>query len=530
MSIQAVTPILFFLVPVATIVLFLLAVARPTAHPLHIHVHILDRHKTRVVWVFPVIFSLALLSIAAGALLFVRQHSDAFSLALADEIVTAALYMELSFSCMHLLSVITTMAALRPVVFLLYCILLTTILISATLVSIVGSFKAMPLFLSPVLYLTLTILTLPVITFSLLSTIDRSEVSLAPEIIVASPSYPRSSMEKPGLFDDAFSAEDSSTFPPRSRSPPTTRNISVSVLCGQVSAIVHFGFSIAFLVLVPDQSSSLSTLSTEEAATGVWKEALAFQISRTAFLVIWIICTMAAFLQLYSKSANPHPLLRNSTLTSVSEATITAFTDMPPRSPQRPRIKFMAISRSSSFSSPRPRRHPLQPFPPPVPRRPSPIDDFGDLEDPFAFAPVLPYAGESVRNSRATASTAVDEPRPTRMSAWGTLTPPQPPPTALQGVRRPSLRALGLKRGVSASITTGDADAVTIGSKGSKSMKRRSMSIFTGYTSPSEYSQFGEGDSGFDMEEALLAQKLLQTLDAANNTSAGSAARRWRRS
>lgn len=90
------------------------------------------------------------------------------------------------------------------------------------------------------------------------------------------------------------------------------------------------------------------------------------------------------------------------------------------------------------------------------------------------------------------------------MSAWGTLPPvipPRPPPNVLvfnpPARRLPSLRNLRL-------AATPSID------------NRRSLSFFS-YTTPSAYSQDGDEayDGAFDVEEALLAQKLLRRLDAA---------------
>jgi hypothetical protein len=95
---QAIPPSLFFLVPLATIILFFLAIShtvvRHSHDPVLIHIQLLDRRKKRVAWVFPVVFSLALLAILAGALLFFRERSNSFSLAVADSFVTSILYVE----------------------------------------------------------------------------------------------------------------------------------------------------------------------------------------------------------------------------------------------------------------------------------------------------------------------------------------------------------------------------------------------------------------------------------------------------
>lgn len=176
----------------------------------------------------------------------------------------------------------------------------------ATSISIMGSFKAMPPLLSPVLYLAMTILTMPVITFSFLHTLSSSEASLAPQITQATTySYPAYSSEKPRILDDIPSnLEMTQTNLPANY---TTRNIPVYLLCGQISAVCHFAFAIGLLVLLPDQSSPPTTLTREEVTAGVWAEALVFRIAQTAFLVIWIICTMSAFLRTCSFSL-PSPV------------------------------------------------------------------------------------------------------------------------------------------------------------------------------------------------------------------------------
>ncbi|KAF7315674.1 hypothetical protein MIND_00083000 [Mycena indigotica] len=521
MSIQPAMSFLFFVVPVAAIALSVVAAARSS--------NFQDpSSKRRVVWTLPVFFTLAILSTAAGTLFFVRLHGDNFSLALANSVVVAALYMELSFCVLYLLSVITTLAVLRPVKFLFYCILITAILISATLVYIIESFQVIWPLLSPILYLALTILTLPVIGFSFLSTVDHPRVFLAPQILVSSPSYPRLSIEKPRLsfVDEGLSTEESCVAPVHP--PPIKRAAAVFVLCGQTFAIIHFGLSIAFAILVSDQPPPLLASALQETVGDMRQEALAFEIAGTAFLVLWMICTMMAFL--------PSRLRRRpASLATVSEVAVTAFTDAHLR---RPRIKLKSLvslsvqnstPRSSPFSTPAPNAIP-DPLWPKMPA----INDLDELQDPFALKsePVV----VSLRTSQPNGST--NGPRQPRMSAWGTL-PVTPPPT-LQVYREnvgrlPSLRALGLRR--AAPSRASDTDAITLASKRTATTtgkstpgRRRSMSVFTGYTSPSEYSQVGEGDAGFDMEEALLAQKLLQRLDAASNTgNAGPGTGRWAR-
>ncbi|KAJ6594174.1 hypothetical protein B0H19DRAFT_1056514 [Mycena capillaripes] len=527
---QAIAPSLYFLVPLATVVLFFLAISHTVVQhrhdPVFIHIQLLDRRKQRVAWVFPVVFSLALLAIIAGALRFFRGRSDSFALALADCIVTSILYAELSVSVLFLLCIVADLSTIHSTVFSVYSIVLLTILISATSISIMGSFKAMPPLLSPILYLSMTILTMPVITFSFLSTLSSSEASLAPQITLSTTcSYPAYSSEKPRILDDVPSSlEMTQTTLPANY---TTRNIPVYLLCGQISAVCHFAFAIGLLVLLPDQSSPLSTLTSEEVTAGVWAEALVFRIVQTAFLVVWIICTMSACLQLFSR-VNHSPSVRTSTLTTGSDA--TAFTSLPPRT-HRPKTK----SCSSSFSSPRPRRQPVSP------RRPSP-DDFQNLHDPFASARTSRTVGPFSPTATAAATTDPTEARPTRMSAWGTLPqppppviPPRPPPNVLvinpPAGRLPSLRNLRLAAArVSSVPSSADCGVYTgytgtgVGGGDGKSL-RRSMSFFS-YTTPSAYSQDGEGDAdgfdaAFDVEEAILAQKLLRRLDAAGTGSAG---------
>ncbi|KAJ7217760.1 hypothetical protein GGX14DRAFT_561125 [Mycena pura] len=549
---QAIPPALYFLVPLASVLLFFLAVSRADVRPRH-DPTIVNIQLRRVVWVFPVVFSLALLSILAGALLFSRQRSTSFSLAMTDSVVSSVLYLKLCFSAMYLLSVVTTLASIHPAKFFFYCIVLATILISATMVSIAGSFEPIPPLVPPILYLCMTVLTVPVTTFSLLTAMDRSEVFLAPRINV-SPTYsfPRLSTEKSRSFDDVPPTLEM-RLPERAARAPAARNISIYILCGQISASVHFALWISILVYLPDQSSPAPTLTGEEVAAGVSTEAFVFRIVQTVFLVFWIICTMSALLQLYSRSGSGcHGVgVRSSTFTTASEATITAFTALPARSSRRgPRIKYMSISRSSSFSSPRPRRQPVdhdRDPPADVPRRPSPLDDFQNLRDPFAPPPAY------LRTSEATASTGtVDDPdakwqRPTRMSAWGTLPPiasPRPPPNVLvlnpstraHARRLPPLHRLGLRVGGRAATGADGASTLHSASTGegkeTRKGKRRSRSIltaYTGYTSPSAYSQDGEGDMGFDMDEALLAQTLLRRLDAAAvpGRSDASSGRKW---
>ncbi|KAJ6587174.1 hypothetical protein DFH09DRAFT_1430729 [Mycena vulgaris] len=496
---QAIPPSLLFMVPLVTILLFFVAISNTIVQhrhdPVLIHIQLLDRRERRVTWVFPVVFSLAILAVLVGASRFFQEKSNSLFLAVADSVVTSILYVELGVSAMYLLSLVAHIRVIQPVVFSLYCMVLSVILISATLVSIVGSFKTMPRLLSPILYLTTAVLTIPVITFSFLSNLHPSEASLAPQITLSSScSFPPLSSEKPQLFEQVFSSREMSHT--TLTAGYATRNISVYILCGQISAIVHFAFEIGILVLLPDQSSPPPTLTSEEMLAGVWVEALTFRIVQTAFLVFWIICLVAAFLQLFSRVNRP--AARASVLTDASDS--TAFTALPQRA-KHPYSK----SRSSSFSSPRPRRAPVHPRPQHAhPGRTSPpgADDFQNLHDPFAS----PFAGAGKQAPFADADREAYAARPTRMSTWGTLPPvipPRPPPNVLvinpQARRLPSLGAL----------RTASADS--LGGYG-----RRSLSMFS-YTTPSAYSQDGDEayDIAFDVEEALLAQKLLRRLDAA---------------
>ncbi|KAJ6499036.1 hypothetical protein C8R45DRAFT_925716 [Mycena sanguinolenta] len=530
---QVIPPAMLLLVPLATVVLFFVAVSRTVVQhrhePVFIHVQLLDRRRRRVAWVFPVVFSLALLAIVVGALLYFRgkQFEGALTLAVTECIVTSVLYVELFVSALYLLHVVADLGTIQPVILYCYSMVLAAILFSATFLSVMGLFMAAPPLLAPILYLSMAILTMPVITFSFLSTLSVSEAaSLAPQITLSSTySYPAfsSDSEKRQMMLEDIDVPSSSLEMSSYSSYSATRRIPVYILCGQISAVVHFAFAIALYVLLPDQSSLPSTLTGEEVTAGLWVEALVFRTVQTAFLVAWIICTMSASLQLFSR-VNHHtqdPSVRTSTLTTASDA--TAFTALPLRAHHR-----QSKSRSSSFCSPRPRRHPV------VPRRPSP-DDFQNLHDPFA----------SVRTSRTVApplSPAADasgyDERPTRMSAWGALPlslspppviPPRPPPNVLvfnpPAKRLPSLRGLAAR--VSAVPSNADS-GVFLGSvadgNGNKNLSaKRSMSFFS-YTTPSAYSQEGETADEyetFDVEEARLAQMLLRRLDAAGTGGGG---------
>ncbi|KAK7005756.1 hypothetical protein R3P38DRAFT_3282911 [Favolaschia claudopus] len=523
---QAIPATLLFLVPLATLALFFMAVshaaAQQTRDPLRLGIHILDRREKRVQWIFLVVFSLAFLAIAAGALLYFRGKSSSSSLAVADSIVTSVLYVELTVSAIYLLGLVGDFGTFHPVVFSCYFVVLAIICISAAILSIVGSLKPIPPFLGPILYLFAAILTMPVLTFSFLSTPDSSERFLAPRITLTSTSdnpvfSPPS--EKPPIFDE-FIASAEIAQPPRSGVNVTTRTIAVCILCGQISAVIHFAFAIA-LPFLHSQSSSPPKLTSEETTAVTWVETLVFRIIQTVFLVSWIICTMSAFLaadpvpkELLAR-VNHHSSIRSSMLTSSTVSDTTAFTVFPSPTAHRHRT---SKSRSSSFSSPRPRRHPI------IPRRSSP-DDFQNLHDPFAPASAsrttllpAPYASDTEGGGT----------RPTRMSAWGSLpmspiataTPPRPPPNVLvinppaRGLQLPSLRDLAAGRKC-VSVTEGVASA---SDNKSAAGRGRSMSVFS-YTTPSAYNQDGgtaEGfDPAFDVEEAMLAQKLLRRLDAA---------------
>ncbi|KAJ7268719.1 hypothetical protein B0H12DRAFT_63336 [Mycena haematopus] len=518
---QVIPPALLLLVPLATVVLFFLAVSQIVVQhrhePVFIHVQLLDRRKRRVAWVFPVVFSLALLTIVVGALLYLRGRQDSFTLAVAESIATSVLYVELSLSALYLLNAVADLGTIQPAYLYCYSMVLATILFSAAFISVLSLFTAAPPLLAPILHLSTAVLTMPVITISFLSTLSASEAaSLAPQVTLSSTySYPAFSSEKPRMLDDVdlpSSSLEMSSHP----SYRATRRIPVYILCGQISAVIHFAFAIGLLVLLPDQSTPPATLTSEEVAAGLWVEALVFRIVQTAFLVSWIICTISAFLQLFSRVNQHHRSVRASTLTTASDA--TAFTALPLRAHHR-----QSKSRSSSFCSPRPRRHPV------VPRRSSP-DDFQDLHDPFASArtscTVAPLTPTSATGSDAYGA------RPTRMSAWGSLPaqtpviPPRPPPNVLvfnpPARRLPSLRDLAAR--VSSARSSADSGVCMGGDTHNNLNLKRSMSFFS-YTTPSAYSQEGETvdgfDGAFDLEEARLAQMLLRRLDAAGTGGGG---------
>ncbi|KAJ7282931.1 hypothetical protein C8J57DRAFT_55059 [Mycena rebaudengoi] len=496
---QVIPPSLFFLVPLAAIILFFLSVSDTGLHHRHDpalkHIH---RPSKRVAWVFPVIFSLAVLAIVCGALLFFRGASSSFALVVADSVVSSVLYLELSISALYLLAVVVHLSnSIRPIVFYVYGILLGLILTSATLISILGSFKTMPPLLAPILHLVMAVITMPLITFGLLSALNASEASSTPPINLLSTYSEAFSSEKPRTLDVVSSGLDTQTALVESNA---TRNVSLYVLCGQISAIVHFAFAIGILVLLPGQSSA-STFTSQEMVTGVWVEALVFRTVQTAFLVFWIICTMFALLQLLYYRVN-RPLSRFSAVSASLET--TAFTDLPPRALHH--VKSL----SSSFSSPRPRRRPIRP------EHPTPnIHDFLSLNDPFASPKNIhdAYADDPADPSK----------RPTRMSAWGTLPPiipPRPPPNVLvinpQTRPLPSLPTQRLPGARSAASVPSAVDSgVYVGSE--HRQRPRSMSMFS-YTTPSAYSQDMDPDEGdvtaFDVEEAMLAQKLLRRLDS----------------
>ncbi|KAJ7647066.1 hypothetical protein FB45DRAFT_892227 [Roridomyces roridus] len=521
---EAIPPSLFFLVPLATLVLFFVTISQTIVqhrhHPVVISIQLLDRRKKRVLWVFPVVFSLALLAIVAGAILFLRDRSSSSSsLAVADSVVISILYLELNVSVVYLLSVIADPGRVQPIAYFFFCTLITVILVTATLLSIVGSFQPMPTFLGPALYLSISVFTLPVITFSFLSILNPSESPEGPHITLSStcsfPTTPTDS-EKPRIIEDELpsSLELSQATMPANYG---TRAISLYSLLAQICAIFHFAFDIGLLVLFRSHAAD------PELSTGVQVDALALRIVKTIFLVLWILFTMSAFLQLFTRiNRSTDTAALRSRMSNASDS--TAFTALPPRIHNTHK---QLKSASSSFASPRPKRRPI-----PAPTRPRRgSGDFQDLYDPFAS----PRASRTPLSPDAPSSaTLISSPqRATRMSAWGGLPsappppiiPPRPPPNVLvinpAARRLPSLRSLRL-RALCEETGTGGYGSGRRHHHG----KRGSMSMFS-YTTPSAYSQETYGPDGhggggpeyepptaFDVEEALLAQKLLRRLDA----------------
>ncbi|CAK5281633.1 unnamed protein product, partial [Mycena citricolor] len=416
---QAISPSLFFAVPLAAVVLFFFAISRSLAHNRRrasssIHVYT-SRQKRRVALAFLVVFSLALLAILAGSISFFRDRTPSLPVSVLYAFVSATLYLELMGAILYLFSVVTNLRSAHPVFLsLLYYFCHTFNVwwvvpvqstagaddhVEATLTSIVGSFKPVPLLIAPVLYLVAIILAVPILVLGHLSGLNISGACLAPQIVLSSPSsYPRSSSEKPRIFADIPLEVETLAL-----SSPAPRSISVCVAFGHVSAVLHLCLEIA-------------------AAVHSMPESLIFRIVGNAFLVLWTICTIAAFFQFFllvhhSSRSTESSIHTSTMLTTASEA--TAFIPTPPRGHQA-----KSGSRSSSFSSPRPQRKPIpsaQLF-----RSISPgTEDCQNLKDPFATPP------SSIRISHVPSSE--EGHRPTRLSAWGSL--PLTPPIALPRTR-----------------------------------------------------------------------------------------------
>ncbi|KAF7376380.1 hypothetical protein MSAN_00053500 [Mycena sanguinolenta] len=534
---QVIPPAMLLLVPLATVVLFFVAVSRTVVQhrhePVLIHVQLLDRRRRRVAWVFPVVFSLALLAIVVGALVYFRGkelEGGAFTVAVAECIVTSVLYVELSVSALYLLNVVADLRSIQPVIFYCYSMVLAAILFSATFLSVMGLFMAAPPLLAPILYLSMAILTMPVITFSFLSTLSVSEAaSLAPQITLSSTySYPAfsSDSEKRQMMLDDVDVPSPTLEMSAYSSYFASRRIPVYILCGQISAVIHFAFAIGLLVLLPDQSSLPSTLTSEEVAAGLWVEALVFRIIQTVFLVAWIICTMSAFLRTTVFEGEPPCAASLDEDVDADDGVRRHRVHGPPapRAPPPVQVALVVVLFPASAKAP----HCT------APREP------GGLPEPARSVCVyaLQPHGRAAALPRGDAAFGYGE-RPTRMSAWGTLPlspgpppviPPRPPPNVLvfnpPSKRLPSLRDLAAR--VSAVPSAADSGvyvgSVTDGNGNKNLSTKRSMSFFS-YTTPSAYSQEGETadeyDGAFDVEEARLAQMLLRRLDAAGTGGGG---------
>ncbi|KAJ7197615.1 hypothetical protein GGX14DRAFT_402542 [Mycena pura] len=114
------------------------------------------------------------------------------------------------------------------------------------------------------------------------------------------------------------------------RYAPAARNISIYILCGQISASVHFALWISILVYLPDQSSPAPTLRAKRSQRGSrQKHSLSGLLDNMHN--VRFTTTIFAQWKWLSRCRGA----ASSTFTTASEATITAFTALPARSSRR---------------------------------------------------------------------------------------------------------------------------------------------------------------------------------------------------
>lgn len=502
--IRAIPTSLFFLVPLLAIALVLFVVsqypARPNItakydgrrHPVVASMYAVRPPRRRLrAWIAWTAFSaLVLTGILIGALGASSAKTNNWPATLAGEVLICLSQFELGAVFLYLNVISASESAISSFKLYSCAFVLAVILLCASLISVTSVFVSMPSLLPVILVFVFLTLALPLPAYQLVWTImHRHEPVTQDQFIDFLPSgssnnsttasfSPKSCK---GTFSPAEFAHPRPTnagaTPAQRKAYLRIRNLWILLLCAALAA----------LFAAASDVGAVSIFSADETAS---REP--FRIIEATGLVLCFICLTSALMV--------HTLLVQD---APEEDSVNAYTS----------TMCGPMSRTSSFSSPRPKRNPVSRFmhttrayrspprmsaestpcyPSPVHvetfrdfnsyrgSTPTPSEDCTTLRDPFA--PVI---------TSSPVVTEVPEMYPltdaSRLSAWGALPQPLAAVTIVQPRRMPpSLRT------------------------------KKSL------LGPVGESNKGEGEDGFDLEEALLAQRLLRTLQVDEKAAGGS--------
>ncbi|KAL1747045.1 hypothetical protein HDZ31DRAFT_80746 [Schizophyllum fasciatum] len=490
LRIRAIPTSLFFLVPLLAfaLVLFALTQSRKSPQPsldamggehqAFTSVYADARRRTLAYVDWTAFTILVLTAILIGALGAATSQTYDPRTTLAGEVLICLSQFELGAVFLYLGVMSSSKDAISPVKLYVGTAILTVMMVGANLVSVLSLFVTMPPLLPVTLVFIFLALALPLPAYQLFWTImtgrgsvdSKLDITLSPACSTSSTltacsagfckdssvspdmGYRTSTCGAPALTDDAYAR---------------IRNLWAYLFC----AVFAASFAAA------SDIGAVSIISADVSASRT-----PFRIIEATGMVLCFICLTTALMV--------HTLVIQDEFAGASAAFSQGNGDLYTRRP---------VSRSSSFTSPRPRRNPIKRFmtsaspyrtaagtysvasprlPCPVhvetskeihrANTPTPSEDCTALRDPFA--PVLTSPPTMLEAESYPLTTDAS-----RLSAWGSLPEIAPPPAA----------------------------AVTI-------VQSRKMP--PALRTKKSFACDGEGESAFDLEEALLAQRLLRTL------------------
>ncbi|KAL1723856.1 hypothetical protein EV715DRAFT_269202 [Schizophyllum commune] len=498
LRIRAIPTSLFFLVPLIAIALVLFSLSQSwkpgkpdlTAmggrHPAIASVYAsrYSRRRLRVCVAWASFAILVLTAILIGALGATSSQTYDPRTTLAGEVLICLSQFELGAVFLYLTVVSSSKEAISPFKLYTCAFILTLMMMGANLVSILSLFLAMPPLLPVTLVFVFLALALPFPAYQLAWTImvHRGRASKGHGIIFSPACSTTSTLTAcSASCKDAYSTPDlgypasagSCGAPAQSNATYTRiRNLWVYLFC----AVLAASFAAA------SDIGAVSIISADDTASRT-----PFRIIEATGMVLCFICLTTALMV--------HTLVIQDEFNEEAAAAANSIND--DLYTRRP------VSRSSSFTSPRPRRNPIRRFmttastycsaantpidasprlPCPVHVEtskeicravtPTPSEDCTALRDPFA--PVLTSSPAIQPDYESYPLTDAS-----RLSAWGSLPMIAPPPAAAVTIVQPRKMPPTLR-------------------------------------AKKSFANAGEGEqaeqSAFDLEEALLAQRLLRTL------------------